>query len=248
MSKKFKIYFLNFLVVFTTFSVMSQNQPITMSLEDRLELANQTFEAKNWVESRTQYEQLFDRGFFTERMLYRLAWIHEQEQNYPYAIFYLKKAEKEFGGPPLIEDKIKQLMLLQGTSRFYSKDPIAALRKSVGWLFLGLFVLGIGWYLFHLLYKPREAPVWRKNLNWLVHLFFAPLCLIIIWQVFFPAKEAVIVEPTSYYAGPGYGAHPVPDAFSPGETVKILNSEDIWYEVAAGSARYWVPKFTVRVL
>ena len=75
-----------------------------------------------------------------------------------------------------------------------------------------------------------------------------PICLLILWQVFLPAKQAVIIQPTSFYAGPGYGAHPISNAFSPGETVKITDSEDIWYEISVGSAAYWVPKFTVKVL
>lgn len=248
MSNNLKIFFTKIFLFLLPLLVTAQNQHLPETFEDRLLEANSAFDAENWSSARVGYEVLYENGFYSERMLYRLAWMYEQDQNYPYAIYYLKKAERDFGGPPLIEDKIKQLLLIQGSSRFFSKDPIGALRKKVGWLFLALFAVCIGWYLFHLLYKPRQVPIWRKNINWLVHLFFVPLCILIFWQVFLPAKEGVIIQPTSYYAGPGYGAHPLSEAFSAGETVKITGQEDIWYKISVGSANYWVPKFTVKLL
>ena len=248
MSKEFKIYLIKFIFLLLVGGAWAVDTPVNISMEERLLEANIAFDAEAWMEARDGYELLYSAEFYTERMLYRMAWMYEQDQQYAYAIYYLKKAEIEFGSRPLMEDKIKQLMLLQGSSRFFSKDPLRRLRRRFGAVALILFGACIGWYIFHLLYKPASAPVWRKNLNWMIHLLFVPLTLIILWQVFLPVKEAVIVEATSYYAGPGYGSRPQPDAFSPGETVKITDSEDIWYEITIGSTSYWVPKFTVKLL
>ena len=97
MSKNKKIFFAKIVLYLSILYLPAQSQGNTPSFEDRLMKANAAFEAENWERSLQAYELLYEKGFYTERMLYRMAWLHEQDQNYPLAIYYLKKTEKEFG-------------------------------------------------------------------------------------------------------------------------------------------------------
>lgn len=218
--------------------------------EDKSLAADKAFSEKRFMEAMEIYDSLFEEGQYSEAMLYRMAFIHEETKNYPMAIFYLKKAAKEFGNPA-IDAKVKQVMQLQGSDRFFPSsawNTYLQFFRSWGWLLWGLFAAGILVVVLDSFVGFQKGASWRKGTvagAWTVVVLLA---VALGHRSFMVPELAVLVEPTSFYDFPSYAGKQIPKAFSPGETVSINDSEDIWVLVQAGDREYWVPKRTVKLL
>ena len=232
------------LFIFPASKILAADQESIVSQADAL------FGKQQFTESLNLYESLYSEGKYSEAMLYRMAYMQEQLKNYPMAIYFLKKASKEFGNPA-IDAKVKQLMQLQGSERFFPSstwDTYLKFFRQWGWLFWGLFALSIAAIVADLFLKAGKGLVWRKGLvsgAWTLGIL---LGAVLAHRSFFVPQLAVVTQNTAFYDFPGFAGNAVPKAFSLGETVSILDHEDIWVLVAAGDKEYWVPERVIKQL
>ncbi|MEM7038349.1 MAG: hypothetical protein AAF570_15295 [Bacteroidota bacterium] len=247
MSKKLSSYFIFLLLTFAVFPAALQAEGV----DAQLQTANKAFDSEAYTESLTMYETLYAEGYFTEKMLYRLAFMHENLRNYPQAIYYLKKAAQEYGNTAT-EAKIKQMMQTQGSTRIFTKDGLSAfffqLFRNFGvliWILFGLTVAGIAVLFF---WPAKEKTMGRQIASISAWSAFTVLGLLLYYHSFFTPDRAVITEQTAFYNFPSYAAKLNTNAFSIGETVNIVDEEDVWVLVEAGGREWWVPERTVRRL
>ena len=215
-----------------------------------LRAADVAFEAQSYTAALEGYEKIYAAGQYNEVMLYRLSFMHESLKDYPQAIYYLKKAAQSYGNPS-IDAKVKQLMQLQGSDRFYPSSAwnvYLLFFKRWGWLVWGFFGLAIAAIVAHLLLPGARDAAWRKGAMagaWGIALLLA---VVLFHRSFLVPEIGVLTGKTAFYDFPSYAATAVPNALSIGETVTIQDREDIWIEVAAGDKVYWVPQRSVRAL
>ncbi|MFN8393489.1 MAG: hypothetical protein U0176_02305 [Bacteroidia bacterium] len=196
------------------------------------------------------YESLYDQGKFSEQMLYRLAFMHENLRSYPQAIFYLKKAAQEYGEKGT-DGKIRQLMQRQGSTRFFSGDgwnDYMLFFRNWNWAFLLAFFLAMAGIAAHYLIPLKQLRGWRQ------------LAVIGAWVIFFVAgaalfhrsflvpDRAVLMQDTAFYSEPGFSSNYRLGSFSLGETLEITSRSDIWVQISAAGRQWWVPNWVVREL
>jgi hypothetical protein len=242
MSKKFIAFFLAlFMVPFFSFAG---------EISDKLAGADQAFDKEEFTVAMQQYEELYAEGYFTEKMLYRMAFMHENLKNYPAAIYYLKKAAQEYGNEGS-DAKIKQMMQMNGSSRIFTADGWDAyflfFNQYGTWLWIGFAVLALG--LSASIFLPRRKPNSIRSVGlvggWTL---FAILGIFFVHHLIFTPHRAVLIQETSFYTFPSYAARSMPNIFSLGETVAITDQEDIWSLVEAGGREFWVPNWVLRDL
>lgn len=241
---------MNKAVFFTIFFCVLVISAFADDTSQQLSAADAAFEAQEYTTALEGYEKIYASGQYNERMLYRLSFMHESLKDYPQAIYYLKKAAQSYGNPS-IDAKVKQLMQLQGSDRFYPSsawNTYLLFFKHWGWLVWGLFAASILGIIAHLVLPGDKERVWRKGAMaaaWTVAVLFAGL---LFHRSFMVPEIGVLTGKTAFYDFPSYAAKSQPQALSIGETVTIEDREDIWVEVAAGDKTYWVPRYAVRSL
>lgn len=242
--------------VFSFFMLLLCAMPLGLVAEGDIEVepvlkkAEAAFQANKYQEALRMYEEVYATGAFTEAMLYRMASAHELRGEYGMAVYYLKKAEQEYGNE-LLDDKIRELMLNAGSSRTFSGSGyVTFYRFFKGWGGLFWILFGItGLLLAADLLLPRDnPPLWRQIGGGSLWFLFVALFVLHTYNVFFTPDRAVLVEPTSFYEDPGYGADSYGNVFGQGETLNILAEQDIWFQVEAGGEKWWVPKWTLKRL
>jgi tetratricopeptide (TPR) repeat protein len=217
---------------------------------DQLSQADQSFEKQEYTQAMEQYKALYAEGYFTERMLYRMAFMYENLKNYPEAIFYLKKASLEYGNVDS-DAKIRQMMQTNGSSRIFSSDGWDSYflffnrYGLIFWIAFGLLAAGLAASLLIPARKPNSLRIVAKVSGWTL---FSILGIFFIHHLFFTPHRAVIISKTSYYDFPGYAGNSMPNIFSQGETVEVTDHQDIWARVAAGGREFWVPSRVLRDL
>lgn len=220
------------------------------SPDDRLAAANALFEEDDFTAAQDQYRALFEEGFYSEEMLYRMAFIYEKLENYPEAIYFLRKAAKEYG-PKDTEEKVRGLLRSQRVTRMFSGgawDQYFSFYRSWGWIVWTGFGLS-ALLLLGLILLPKERSFkGRTGATWSLALLAVVFTALVFHRTFLVPERAVIISETSYYSLPSYGAERTADALSPGETVFIEKNRDIWCRISAGRRSYWVPKMALREL
>lgn len=224
---------------------------ITPEERKEIEAIESLMNEEKYRDALVGYEDLFNKGVYTEKMLYRMAFIHEQAGEYPEAIFYLKKIRKEFGGE-MLDQKVAELIKKNGGLSYLSADPwenYFVYFNRYYWLIWSLFGLTMGFLVFHFIQKgSKEFTQWRKTLARVSLLIFFGTSALLAHHEFFSPKIAVITSPTAFYWEPGYGAKSKLNALAEGETVRVVETHDIWLKVKAGEKEFWVPQHVVKYL
>ena len=241
MSNKIQIFFVTYLFVFP-FWVKAV--PFTMA-DSLLNRAEQAYEYEDYPNAIHLYEQLAEQGYFHEKMLYRLAFMHEQAGNYPQSIYYLRKLQWEIGGDHL-NDKIDQLMDLGSRSRFSSGEHWSAYRLWINhyqwWLVAAMILLGV--IAAGLVIVRLGAII--KAFGLVSAGFSVILGILLIHHVWFYAPKAVIMKSSALYELPAYSSSYQNLPVGKGATVTILDEEDIWCFISMDKFRGWVPRFVLR--
>jgi tetratricopeptide (TPR) repeat protein len=220
------------------------------SAASALESADNAFAAKQYTQAMPLYEEVYAQGKFSELMLYRMAFMHENLRQYPEAIFYLKKAAQEFGDKDT-DAKIRQLMQRQGSTRFFTGDTwnvYLTFFRRWGWTVYAAFGIAIAGLAAHYLLRNPHKPIWRQLTMVGAWALLILSGLVLFHRSYLVPDRAVLMEPTAFYAEPGFSASHHFNAFSLGETLDIEDRSDIWIQVSAGGRQWWVPNWVVREL
>lgn len=248
--QRYSTIFLLIAVLTVAFCAPSLAQSASSNATTDLESGNKAFDAGQFTQAMTLYENVYASGNFSESMLYRLAFMHENLRNYPQAIYYLKKAAQEYGERDS-EPKIRQLMQRQGSTRFFSGDTwngYLTLFRTWAWLIYSVFGVSILGIAAHHLLPNRKRTTSRTLVGVSAWSLMAITAFILFHRSFMVPERAVILETTAFYDAPGFSADHRLNEFSLGETVDIDGQRDIWLQVSAGGKQYWVPNWVVRTL
>lgn len=239
-NKIVKIFLLIFLCLLSLANLRANNS-------EQLAEANQYFEAALYEKSVAIYEEIYAKGYFQEDMLYQMAFSFEQLQNLPKSIYYLRKAQWEYGNA-LTDSKISQLVEEMGTSRVIVSTEWsnyhAFLHRSYSlWLLVLAGILGAAAWLFWQNRNPRFL-IGGIGLS-AIGVFMA---LLLIEHTFISPDHGVIISDTSFYEMPAYTSTSKEIPVSPGTLIHIKAKQDIWYFVAIGHYECWIPEFVVMKL
>ena len=215
-----------------------------------LRSGDSAFEAGQFTLAMEHYQKVYAQGKFSETMLYRMAYMHENLREYPQAIYYIKKAAQEYGEKSS-DAKIRQLMQRQGTTRFFLGDPwngYLTFFRAWGWVIYVVFGLTVAGLAAHYLLPNPHKPIWRQLALVGAWALFIVAGMALYHRSFLVPQRAVLMEPTAFYAQPGFSANYRVAAFSLGETLDIDDHQDIWIQVSAGGQQWWVPNWVVREL
>lgn len=241
-----------FRIIFIPLIIMGFQNAIAAGDDPKevLQQADQLFDSDKYTEAIDLYTDLFESGEYSERMLYRMAFMYEKWEEYPEAIFYLRKAAQEYGAKGT-EEKVRQIMRSQGGLRVFSSDvwdSYFAFFRSYGFIFWTVLAISVALLSAHYLLPHLPQSKVRKGavvFSWV--LLFASGSFLVHRSIMPPAR-AVIIEQTSFYRSPSYAAEKTQAAFSQGEMVTIEDRDDIWVLVEAGGRQWWVPNMVVREL
>jgi len=249
MSNKMKIYFSLFLLLFS-FTLPTEVHAEISSPDLTLSRADELYDSDQYTEAIDLYSELFQEGYYSQRMLYRLSFMHEKLQNYPEAIYYLRKIGQEYGDDQ-IEKKVRKIIRTQGGKRLFTSDGLDdyyGFFRNWGLIITILFGLSAGWLVMNYLVKWKSKQKGRSVATGVSWSLFIIAGAFLVYHNFFISSRAVIVQPTSFYAQPSYAAEKYESRFSLGETVTINGREAFWCEVSAGGQSFWVPQMVLREL
>ncbi|MBP6640165.1 MAG: hypothetical protein KA293_07705, partial [Bacteroidia bacterium] len=190
------------LLIFGGWSTKLNAQASSDGALNNLESGDKAFEAGQFTQALKLYEDVYSQGKFSEKMLYRLAYMHENLRAYPQAIYYLKKAAQEFGDKGT-EGKIRQLMQRQGSNRFFTGDgwnDYLSFYRNWSWLFFGVFgacILGLG---VHYWMPNNNMAAWRQLAVVGVWAILFLSGAVIFHRSFLMPQRAVLMENTAFYA------------------------------------------------
>lgn len=246
-------YFLRFFfcqAVFNTafFLIISLLASTAMaSPENEKRLADRAYEQRDTETAIKGYEKAFAQGYQTELMLYRMAFLYEQQEKYAQSIFFLKKIQFLYGGEWLMP-KIQQLIELQnGFSRIPPSYP-PALRV---WLNEHQYIAIVA--IVSLLALTAFFAFFR-NLHWqrlwltASALVAVSGCVMVLLYEYQRPNRVVLVQKTPCYQEPSYVLIKPQDSPSPGITLDITAEQDIWFRIGNGRYAYWIPKKIARNL
>lgn len=249
MSNEMKIYFSFFLLLFSfalPAKVFAEVLPPGLTLNK----ADQLYDSDKYTEAIDLYSELYKEGYYSQRMLYRLSFMHEKLQNYPEAIYYLRKIGQEYGDER-IEKKVRKIIRTQGGKRLFTSDGLDdyySFFRSWGLILYILFGLSVAWLVTNYLVKWKKKHQSRAVATGISWSLFLITGTFLVYHSFFLSTRAVIVQPTSFYAQPSYAAEKYEGRLSLGETVTINGREAFWCEVSAGGQSFWVPQMVLREL
>ena len=241
MSNKINRFFVSFLFFFP---LLGKTAPLPAK-DSLLNKADQLFQYEDFTPAIDIYEGLVEEGYFQEELLYRLAFMHEQQENYPEAIYYLRKIQWEIGGDNL-NDKVNQLMDKGNRERLSAGDSWGTYRLFVNhwqwWLLGALVIFSI---LSGLLVFMKFGPI--PSAIGLVSGGLAVIIgIILIQHLWFNPPKAVIMKSTAFYELPAYSSPFSALPIGVGATVTIIKKEDIWVLVSMGKFEGWVPNFVIK--
>ena len=166
------------------------------------------------------------------------------------AQIHVQHNAQEYGNPA-VDAKVKQLMQLQGSDRFFPTsawNTYLLFFKRWGFLLWILFGLSIAAISVHLILPHRLFEQLRKGVATVAWTLIILLGAALFHRSFMVPELGVVTEPTAFYDMPAFASKAIPKALSIGETVTLTDAQDIWFEVEAGDNRYWVPKNVIRKL
>lgn len=249
LSANFSHFFFRIPSLVRCFFLIFSAMPVFLHASPEMEKqqADRAYEQRDIENALKGYEKAYAGGLHTELMLYRMAFMYEQQEQYAQSIFCLKKIQFLYGGEWLMP-KIQQLIELQnGFSRIPPSYPPALrvwLNRYALWVLIGIMFFAV---LTGALVFTRRLP-WRKL--WLTAsaaVSIAGAISILLYEYQRPNK-VVVVQKNPCYQEPSYVLIKQQDPPQPGATLDITGEQDIWYRIGTGRYAYWIPKKIARNL
>lgn len=208
--------------------------------------ANLLFDKHLYSEAKKHYDTLYKRNFFSEKMLYRLAYIAEREGNYPEVVYYLRKVQQKYGGEQLneriaiaLENTGSGGIVFGNNNSFYD----AVMRNTT--ILLGI-ILFLTLFSLYLVFRIRNKSARFIGVSILI------LCIlpeVVLVQAHFLQKpQAIIMRESAFYESSSFAAVAQPTVYAPGTSCQIVDKQDIWYKIEVNQKSYWLPSFVLRML
>ncbi len=247
MSKIFAAFFILALGLLLSPFQASASDPGTA-----LAKADQLYESDKYTEAIDLYTDLYQDGYYSQKMLYRLSFMHEKLDNYPEAVYYLRKTIQEYGDDEeqSIDQKIRGIIRTNGGRRLFTSNEwnFRLFFRNYQLIIYIIFGIAIAWLCFNYLSKRKRTGTPQFVATIFAWMFFVVTGSLLFWRSFMVPTQAVIIDATSFYAEPSYAAERFERMLSLGELVTIDDREDIWCEVSAGGNAYWIPRMALREL
>lgn len=238
-----------FVLIFSLFLISFPQSGKTAeinALDSLLSEANTYFLYDRFDQATQIYEELYKQGYYQEEMLYRLAFMKEQAEDFPAGIYYLRKIQWEIGGRNL-EEKIQQLMMSGSRERLSPGETWPRYRLYIQHFYTEISIaMAVAICLGLLLIFFPSA--WTLNFA----IFFTCIGLamgaMLLEQRWTYKAKAVVMDTSRYYEIPSFAAehHALP--IGPGATVQVLEIHDIWAHVQMDQFQAWVPRFVIHEL
>lgn len=210
-----------------------------------LERADSLFSERSFKEAMELYEENYAQGLYSPAMLLKMAFIAEGTGDNEGATLYLGKYY-ELSPNPQVINKIKSLtkqVNLEGyevsdSERFllflveYDQLIIGALSVA---LILSIILVFISYI------RKTKSPVYWPTALLIVAIFFANNFLK-------SSKSALITNSPSLILSEPTAAGELIQRVEPGHRVKIVGSEDIWYEIKWKEKVAYIKKENVAML
>ena len=209
--------------------------------------ANLLYDKQLYSEAKKKYSTLYQQNIYSEKILYRLAYLCEREGSYAEAVYYLRKVQQQYGGEGLNDRIGKALentgsggMILENEHNFHH----SLLRNTP--ILLGIVAV-LTLFSLYLIVRLKKNKIAR-----FLGISVLLLCILpemgLIQAYFFQAQEAIIMKETAFYEAPSFAAACRPALYAPGTSCEILEKQDMWNKVALNDKEYWVPAFVLRTL
>ena len=219
-----KIFLLFFLFLSQPFDTKAQN--------DIAKKADSLFLARNYTEAAKMYEAIFaDPKVNNEHVSLKLAYIFENEGNFPKALFYLNSY---YNLKPTDEvfDKMNKMALMNkftGYERNNINFVFAIYQQYYIFILYAVIVFGI--FLLWVLFNKRKQgkPIYRNN--WALVITYMVLLALLI-NLPSSYKSAIVKEKTYLRNFPSSAATVIGE-IEPGNKINIFGSDDIWQKA------YW---------
>ncbi len=223
-------------------------QQISADAARKQELRAEVFFEKNMHEKAIEaYNSLFEAGYYSEQSLYRMAFLHEQKENWIEAIFFLKKIQIAYGGQELsfrlkyLADKLGARFPLDSAGpglfemNFY-RNLLPLLGACLGLLAAGLL----------LVFFARRAWLGAVGLTGLA--FSLLIAGGILAGHYGLPERAMLIQETPFHARAAYASTQLNVPLEPGQSVEVIARNDIWCKIRQGAYKAWVPYFSLRLL
>jgi tetratricopeptide (TPR) repeat protein len=217
-----------FLLFFTTFLQFTD----TKAQNDIAKKADSLFSSKNYREAAKQYEAIFDDPKVNiENISLKLAYIYENEENIPKALFYLN-SYYNLNPSDEVFDKMNKLALLNKYSGYERNNInfVFAIYQQY-YIFILYAMIALGVFILWVLYnkKIHKKPIYRNN--WMLGIIYLVLLGILI-NVPSSYRSAIVKDKTYLRNFPSSAATIIGE-INPGNKINIFGSDDIWQKA------YW---------
>ena len=198
------------------------------NLQNSLHSADSLFEKKQYSEAMEFYEEYFQAGFYTPRMLIRLSFIKEGLGDYTYALYYLNQYYYKIHDKSVLK-KMDELAARYNLVGYDYNDLvffISIYERQYNYVVLSTMITLV-LFLFYI--YSRSVKKKKIALTALIFVFCLGSAYCIVNYTIIP-KKAIISKNAPLMSAPSAGAELV-GQINKGHRVTIIKKNDIWYEI-----------------
>jgi hypothetical protein len=233
-------FVVNFLIINSLLSLFFLTSAQDLSSADSL------FAKGQFTSAQKAYEKVLAEGIASPRMLLRMAYIAEQLEQTPEALYYLNL---HYGQTHSRETLLKMEELAEAhqlpgynytdTDYFYSLFRRNELFILLGVALIGFLVLGLFWR------RKMQGRAYRTGAAF--GLFAFLLLFIGYWAIRPRAYGVIRTEGRLLMQGPSAGSAPL-KPLSQGQRLRVVGEEDVWLRVEDKSQKGYLRKQGVWVI
>ncbi|MBS1682186.1 MAG: hypothetical protein JST48_10770 [Bacteroidetes bacterium] len=213
------------LKIIVTISVLF-GMPDNVKSQNKLALADSLFKAKQYTQSLTAYQSIFDEGKYTPAMLLKMAYISEGLDKIGTTLYFLKIYSALTHDDQVIK-KIEELATKYSLTG-YANDSIPVqewVKRSLPLLQIVLLLVICISFLILLIWKNRQ-----KSWGVLVLILITVSGLIYLTDFYSTTPIITAHQHTYLMDAPSAGAH-VSSIISEGNLLRQIGQEDVWLKV-----------------
>lgn len=235
------------LIFFLAFFSINIQVANCQGVYQRLQAADSLFESKKYAQAYPIYEDLLSKKHqFSNQMLLKMAFIKENSNDIPQALYLLNLYY--YSNPsPRVEKKIMELANRHDYAGYYfgELEFLLLLYKRYFEYVLAALLFLCGLTLYNIVRsKLKREPLTYKPLVFIVLL--SGVYYLINYGVV--NRHGVVTNKYAYLMSAPSAAAPVADVITDGHRLHIHSELDVWYEVTWKDQRAYINKHNVEVI